>query len=477
MSEQEPDAVVVGSGPNGLSAAIVLAQAGRRVVLLEGNETAGGGLRTLELTLPGFRHDLCSAIHPLGVASPFLRSLDLAAQGVRWVHPSAPLAHPLDDGTAVLLSRSLTETCDGLGAEDGARYRRLLEPLTEDWQALLTDLLSPRGLIRHPVRHARFARVAARSARDWADEFAGKRARALLAGLAGHSAIPLEFRPSAAIGLLLAVLGHGVGWPFPRGGAQRLADGLAAILLGLGGRVATGRPVRHLDDLPEAGIKLLSVTPGQLLKLAADQLPRSYKRRLARYRYGPGAFKVDWALSEPIPWRAPECRQAGTVHLGGTFEEIAAAELDAWKGRPPRRPFVLLAQHSLFDPGRAPRGRHTAWAYCHVPHACGRDMTERLEAQVERFAPGFRDCILARSRLGPADMAALNPNLVGGDISGGANTLRQILARPFPRLDPYGTPLPGVFLCSSSTPPGGGVHGMCGYHAARSALEQVRPGI
>jgi phytoene dehydrogenase-like protein len=463
----------VGSGPNGLAAAIVLAQAGRGVTLYEASDTPGGGMRTGELTLPGFHHDLCSAIHPLGFASPFFRGLNLDAHGVRWIHPEAPLAHPLDDGSAIVLERSLSETAATLGPDE-ATYRRLLGPLVDGWDELADDLLAPIGIPRHPVRFSRFGLVGLRSARSLAGSFEGIRARALLAGLAGHSVIPLEMRSSAAIGLVLASLGHVVGWPFPEGGSQRLADGLISVLRSLGGEIVTERPVEALEDLPEGAIKLFSVTPRQLLEIAGDELPPRYRRRLTRYRYGPGVFKLDWALSDPIPWTAADCSRAGTVHVGGTFEEIAEAERDAWEGRVPERPFVLLAQQSLFDRTRAPEGKHTGWAYCHVPHGSDQEMTERIESQVERFAPGFRDCILARSVLGPAGLAALNANHIGGDIAGGANTLAQTLTRPFPRRDPYSTPIPGVYLCSSSTPPGGGVHGMCGYHAARSALGRSR---
>jgi phytoene dehydrogenase-like protein len=469
MSKSPRDAVVVGSGPNGLAAAIVLAQAGRDVTLYEASDTPGGGMRTAELTLPGFHHDVCSAIHPLAFASPFFRDLNLESHGVRWVHPEAPLAHPLDDGSAIVLEPSLSETAAALGP-DGEVYRRLLEPLVAGWDDLAADLLAPMGMPRHPVRFSRFGLLGLRSARSLAGSFEGVRARALLAGLAGHSVIPLEMRPSSAIGLVLATLGHVVGWPFPEGGSQRLADGLIAVLRSLGGEIVTERPVEALEDLPEGAIKLFSVTPRQLLEIAGDELPPRYRRRLSRYRYGPGVFKLDWALSDPIPWTAADCGRAGTVHVGGTFDEIAEAERHVWEGRVPERPFVLLAQQSLFDRTRAPEGRHTGWAYCHVPHGSDRDMTERIESQVERFAPGFRDCILARSMLGPAGLAALNANYIGGDIAGGANTLAQILARPVPKRDPYATPIPGVYLCSSSTPPGGGVHGMCGYHAARSAL-------
>ncbi len=476
MDHMDSDAVVVGSGPNGLAAAIVLAQAGRSVAVLEASDTIGGGTRTAELTLPGYRHDVCSAIHPLGVTSPFFRSLRLDDRGLSWVRPPSPLAHPLDGGTAVILQRSVDDTAADLGP-DGDAYGRLLRPLVDDWESVEADFLGPPGAPRHPLAFARLARHAAGSARSLVDRrFQGDRARALFAGLAAHAVIPLEMRPSAGFGLVLAILGHLTGWPFPRGGSGRLADALADVLRDLGGEIATSQPVRSLADLPAGATTLLSITPRQLLEIAGDQLPPRYRRRLSRYRYGPGVFKMDWALVEPIPWRARECGLAGTVHVGGTFEEIAAAEREVWEGKPPERPFVLLAQQSLFDPTRAPQGRHTAWAYCHVPNGCPDDMTERIEGQIERFAPGFRECILARSALGPGDMEARNPNYVGGDITGGANILRQVIGRPFLRRVPYSTPIPGVYLCSASTPPGGGVHGMCGYHAARSALKGHTPG-
>ena len=469
MSGSKRQAAVVGGGPNGLAAAIVLGQAGQNVALYEAAERVGGGLRTSELTLPGFRHDVCSAIHPLGFASPVFRGLRLEEKGVKWVQPAAPLAHPLDDGTAVMLERSIDETAAGLGV-DGAAYRRLVTPIVTGWESLAADLLSPPGLPKHPLRLARFGRAAVRSAQAVAKRFEGERARALLAGLAGHSVIPLSARPSASFGLVLAALGHSVGWPFPEGGSERLAEGLAAVLRELGGEIFTGRTISRLDELPEAEPILLSLTPRQFLELAGGRLPDRYRKRLARYRYGPAAFKLDWALSEPIPWKDPDSRRAGTVHVGGTFEEIARSELDAWEGRVAEQPFVLLAQQSRFDPSRAPEGKHTAWAYCHVPSGSRSDMTERIESQIERFAPGFRDCILARSALGPGELEERNANNVGGDITGGANTLFQTLARPFPGRNPYATPIPGVYLCSASTPPGGGVHGMCGYHAARTAL-------
>ena len=465
-----PDAIVVGAGPNGLAAAIVLARAGLSVRVLEAADAVGGGVRSAELTLPGFVHDVCSAIHPLGVASPFLRTLPLGRHGVEWVEPPAALAHPFDDGSVVLLERSPSATIATLG-EDERRWQRLFGPLVRDADSLLDDVLAPLHVPQHPLLLARFGARAPLPATAAARlSFRGTRARALFAGLAAHSMLPLERPPSAAFGLVLGLLGHAVGWPFPRGGSQRLSDGLASYLRALGGEIETGRRVESLAELGDARVVLLDVTPRGLLALAGDRLPERYRRRLEHYRYGPGVFKLDWALDGPVPWRSEKCRRAATVHLGATLEEIAASEAAPARGEVTERPYVLLAQQSLFDPTRAPAGRHAAWAYCHVPNGSGVDMTERIERQVERFAPGFGERILARSALGPADLERHNPNNVGGDINGGAASLSQLFTRPVARVSPYTTPLPGIFLCSASTPPGGGVHGMCGYHAARAAL-------
>ncbi len=461
------DAVVIGSGPNGLAAAILLARAGIRVTVHEGAAQIGGGARSEELTLPGFVHDVCSAIHPMAVASPCFEQFPLAERGLEWVHPESPLAHPLDDGTAVMLERSIDATARQLGA-DGAAWSRLMEPLADDWPELRVDLLAPLGIPQHPVAMARFGLHGLSSARSLAESlFRGPRARALFAGLAAHSVLPLETRPSAAIGLMLGLAAHTVGWPFPRGGAQRISDALAGCLRAVGVDIRTGSPV---TALPGEALTFCEVTPRQFLSLAGARLPEGFRRSLAGYRYGPGVFKLDYALSGPIPWRAPECARAATVHLGGTLEEIAE-----WEARFTGRPFVLLAQHTLFDPTRAPAGQHTAWAYCHVPNGATADYTDAIEAQVERFAPGFRRLILARHTLTPAALEARNPNLVGGDVNGGAANLSQIFFRPTRLL--YRTPLPGVYLCSASTPPSGAIHGMCGYHAVQAALSDLQRGV
>ena len=463
------DAVVVGAGPNGLAGAIALAGAGRGVTVFEGQPTIGGGCRSAELTLPGFVHDTCSTVHSLALASPFLSRLPLAEHGFEAVHPEAPLAHPLDDGTAVMLERSVAATAAGLGLDANA-YRRLFEPLVRQAEPLFRELLAPLRPPRHPLLLGRFGISAVRSADGFArSRFEGERARALLAGCCAHSMLSLRAPVSAAFGIVLAISAHAVGWPVARGGSQRLADALAAHLRSLGGTVETGRAVESLDDLDGFAPALLDVTPRQLLALASGRLPDRYRRALQRYRYGPGVFKLDWALDAPIPWTASEAARAGTVHLGGTLGEIAAAEQAVAESEHPERPFVLLVQPSLFDPTRAPAGRHTAWAYCHVPNGSTRDMTQAIEDQVERFAPGFRDLIAARSVMDSAEVQRRNPNYVGGDINGGLQDLRQLFTRPVPRAVPYSTPLPGVFLCSSSTPPGGGVHGMSGYWAARAA--------
>jgi phytoene dehydrogenase-like protein len=472
-----PTAVVIGSGPNGLSAAIALAEAGLDVTVHEEQETIGGGARSLELTLPGFVHDVCSAIHPMGEHSPFLRTLDLP---IEWVHPPTQVAHPLDDAPAVLLEQDVDATAEGLG-RDAHAYRELLSPLVEEWDAVEPVLLgplppSPRALARLAralgLRRAqKTARIALADARAVAEEhFETERARALFAGNASHSMLPLERRPSAGFALALMTLGHVFGWGFPRGGARRISDALAEHARGLGVEIVAGSLV---DELPGADVVMADVSPRELLRLARGRFPERYERALRRYRYGVGAFKIDWALDAPVPWRDERVGQAGTVHLGGTLDEISASEWAAWSGRHADRPFVLFAQHTRFDPTRAPEGKHTAWAYCHLPNGSSTPMLDRIEAQVERFAPGFRELILERSALGPAGLEAKNRNLVGGDLNVGAMDLGQLFTRPARKLVPYRTPLPGVYLCSAATPPGGGVHGMCGWSAARFALADL----
>ena len=462
------DAIVIGSGPNGLSAAIVLAEAARSVLVIEAQKTIGGGARSAELTRPGFLHDVCSAVHPLGIASPFFRTLPLDQHGLEWIQPPSPLAHPLDDGTAAVLHRSIEETSDDLG-EDGAAYQSMIAPMMADWARLEDAVLGPLKFPRHPIALSRFGIRALRPAAGLARNlFRTERARALFAGLAAHSVLPLEYPFSSAIGLVLAILGHVAGWPIPRGGAQRISEALAGHLRSLGGEVVTDWRVESLEELPPARAVLCDLAPRGLLKISGSRLPAGYRRALERYRYGPGVFKLDWALDGPIPWKAPDCARAATVHVGGTLEEIAAAERAPWQGTQIENPFVLVAQPSLFDPSRAPAGKHTAWAYCHVPNGTDSDMTSPIENQIERFAPGFKDLILARSARPPSVMQQHNANLVGGDIGGGAMTLAQLFLRPTRRM--YSTPTKGLYLCSSSTPPGGGVHGMCGYHAARAAL-------
>ncbi|HEX2912086.1 MAG TPA: NAD(P)/FAD-dependent oxidoreductase [Chloroflexia bacterium] len=473
FSKPEYDAVVVGAGPNGLAAAITLARTGLSVLVLEAKSTVGGGTRTQELTLPGFLHDVCSAIHPLGVGSPFFRSLPLEQYGLEWVYPSAALAHPLDDGSAILLERSIPVSGANL-SEDAEAYTHMLRPLAENWDKLAESILGPLRLPRHPLPLARFGLQALRSARGLARaNFKGERARAVFAGLAAHSFLPLEQPPSAAFGLVLGALVHATGWPFPRGGSQQIADALSGYLRDLGGEIVTDYPVETIKQIPPARAILFDITPKQLLRIAGDSLPSSYQQQLSRYRYGPGVFKLDYALDGPIPWRSNECLRAGTVHLGGTLEEIAAGERAVAQGRIPEKPFVLVTQQSLFDPTRAPTGKQTVWAYCHVPNGSTVDMTEIIERQIERFAPGFRELILARHKMNAVEMELYNSNYIGGDINGGIQDFFQLFTRPVARLVPYATPTRGLYICSSSTPPGGGVHGMCGYFAAQAALKTV----
>jgi phytoene dehydrogenase-like protein len=470
----EWDAVVVGSGPNGLAAAITLARAGCSVLVCEANATIGGGARSAELTLPGFLHDVCSAVHPLAAGSPFFNTLPLERFGLEWIQPEIPLAHPLDDGFAACLHRDIDFTAEQL-CGDSRAYRRLMKPLARDWQKLADEFLQPMlHLPRHPVALARFGLRAIFPTTFLAKSlFRHEPARALFAGIAAHSFLPLEAPVSSAFALVLGLAGHVVGWPIPRGGAQQITNALAAYLHELGGKIEVNRRVDSLNDLPKSRAILLDVSVWQFLQIAGQRLPSRYRRRLESFRHSPGIFKIDYALSSPIPWKAEACRRAGTIHLGGSIDEIAAAERDAFCGNIPERPFVLVAQQSLFDETRAPLGKHTLWAYCHVPFNCKIDMSDRVESQIERFAPGFRGCVIARHKTNAADLEKSNPNLAGGDINGGAANLMQLIARPVLSPTPYRTPLPGVYLCSASTPPGGGVHGMCGYHAARAALREV----
>jgi phytoene dehydrogenase-like protein len=465
-------ASVIGSGPNGLAAAIRLAQAGLAVKVFEAQPQPGGGVRTLPLTLPGFHHDFGAAVLPMAAGSPFFNTLPLADHGLEWIHSEAPLAHPLDDGTAVLLERNLSDAESSLGP-DGKSWRNLIEPFVEQWPQFAEDSLGP--LIRlphHPLLMARFAQHAFQSAQTLVrNNFQSPRTQALFAGLATHSFLALDQPLSAAIGLVLGIAAHAAGWPMPRGGAQSLTAALIAELQRLGGTIQTSHRINTLNQLDHNTLTLCDVTPSQLLSIAGDHLTPSYRRILTKYRYGPAAFKLDYALSSPVPWRAPECRRAITVHLGGTLEEISQSEHAVTHNQIPERPFVLLAQPTLFDPTRAPQHKHILWAYCHVPNGSTIDMTPRIEAQIERFAPGFRDCILARHISSPATLQSIDENLIGGDINGGASTLRQFFLRP--SLSNYATSAPNLYLCSSSTPPGGGVHGMCGFHAATLALHRI----
>ncbi|HEX6127414.1 MAG TPA: NAD(P)/FAD-dependent oxidoreductase [Candidatus Limnocylindria bacterium] len=471
------DAVVVGGGPNGLAAGIVLARAGRSVRLYEARDTVGGGCRSAELTLPGVVHDVCSAVHPLGRSSPLFRELGLERHGLEWIEPPVQIAHPLDDGSAALVYRDVEATAATFGNDHDARlYRRWLTPLVRDWDLIVSSLLGPirpLALARHPFALARFGLPALASAATLARRFRSPAARALFAGTGAHSFLPLTAPLGGGLGLALLVSGHAIGWPIPRGGSQRIADALASVLRELGGEITTGVEVRSLAELPEHRVAMLDVTPRQVLALAEDRLGGAYAAQLRRYRYGPAAFKLDLVLDGPIPWRNPEVGRAGTVHLGGRLEEVAASEAAVAEGRVHERPFVLLSQPSAFDPSRAPEGRHVVWAYCHVPNGWPGDATKAILGHVERFAPGFRDRIVAQHVLRPAELEAYNANYVGGDINGGLQHWAQFFTRPAVRWDPYSTPDPRIFICSSSTPPGGGVHGLCGLHAARSALRSA----
>lgn len=480
MPDTELDAVVIGSGPNGLAAAIELARSGASVRVLEAEDEIGGGTRSAALTLPGFVHDVCSAVHPMGILSPFFRRLPLEEHGLSWLRPAASVAHPLPDGDAVLLYRSLERTAAGLG-RDGPAYTRLVGPLLgssdESGHALLADVLAPLRIPDHPIQMLRFGLRAVFSANRLARLcFREERARALLAGCAAHSVLPLSQPLTAAMGVLFAITGHLEDWPVAKGGSRAIAQALGSYLTSLGGRIETGRRITRLDELPESRVVLFDTSPDQLSAIAGEALPPGYRRRLGRYRYGPGVFKLDWALDGPIPWRDPACLEASTVHVGGTLEEIYASERDMFRGRHSDRPYLIVCQQSQFDPSRAPEGQHVGYAYCHVPHGSAVDRTDAIESQIERFAPGFRDRILARHAMSAADFERYNPNYRGGAITGGVADAFQLFNRPVTRLDPYSTPNPRLFICSAATPPGGGVHGQCGYWAARSALARLRPG-
>ncbi|MCA9533823.1 MAG: NAD(P)/FAD-dependent oxidoreductase [Myxococcales bacterium] len=468
----EYDAVVVGSGPNGLAAAIRLAEAGAKVLVLEAKSTLGGGMRTAELTLPGFHHDVCSAAHPMGILSPYLRTLALAQHGLEWVQGEASVAHPFEDGPAVLLRRSLEATMAELGP-DAARYQKLVRPFLKDPHAFVRDALAPLRIPSHPLTMLRFGLLGMRSAVGLAGRFEGERAKALLAGCAAHSVLPLSKAFTGALGLVFLITAHVENWPVVRGGSQALANALVAHLRSLGGVLETERFVQRASDLPAAKVYLFDTSPDQVARIAEPALPGGYLRRLGKYRYGPGVFKLDWALSGPIPWKDPRCLTASTVHVGGTLGEVAAAEAAVWRGEHPERPFVLMVQQADLDATRAPHGQRTGYAYCHVPAGSNVDLTSVVEQQVERFAPGFRDLILARHVSRTHDMSAHNPNYVGGAVTGGVADIFQLFTRPVARLNPYSTPNPRVFMCSAATPPGGGVHGMCGYYAAEGALRRL----
>ena len=472
----ELDAVVVGAGPNGLAAALTLAAAGLSVHVIEGAATPGGGCRTAQLTGPGVRHDVCSAVHPLAVASPFFQWLDLERRlldrGSRLLHPEVAFAHPIAGDRAGAVERSLASTAAGLGA-DGRAWSKSFGPLADRLDAIVAPALSPlRSVPRRPLAAARFAPIAARSAKGLAARFDTAEARGLVAGVCAHAMLPLDRLPTGAFGALLTMLAHGVGWPVVERGSQSIVDVMTSTLADLGGAVTTGTWVQSLDELPPSRVVLFDLAPSQVASIAGDQLPPSYRSALRNFRYGPGVCKVDWTLSGPVPWTSEAARRAGTVHVGGTFEEVAAAEAEVCAGRHPDQPFVLVVQPSLVDATRAPAGKHVLWAYCHVPSGSATDMTERIEAQIERFAPGFRDLVVARATMTAAAEEAAHPNYIGGDINVGAATLRQTLFRPTVRWNPYTTPNPALFLCGSSTSPGGGVHGMCGMHAARSVLRK-----
>ncbi len=467
------DAVIVGSGPNGLAAGIKIAEAGFSVKIFEAKETIGGGLCSSEITLPGFTHDICSAIHPLGIASPFFNKLPLDNFGLKWIFPPISMAHPFDNGHAAILKNSILETAESL-EEDKQNYLNRVEALIKDWDLILENILSPVKIPSHPIALSRFGFYGIQPAELFIKKFfSGNSAKSLFAGAAAHSILALDEFITSAIGLVLLISGHKSGWPFPKGGSQKLANALSSYFKSLGGEIEASHPVYSLNDLPPSKTVLFDITPKQLLNIFKGRLPGYYKSQLEKFRYGPGVFKIDWALNAPIPFTSTECTKAGTVHIGGNFEEIIKSEHEISAGLHPEKPFVILTQQSLFDETRAPAGRHTAWAYCHVPNGSNLDMTERIENQIERFAPGFKDIIIGRHIISATDFEMYNSNYIGGDINGGMQDLRQLLTRPVIKLNPYSIPVKGYFICSSSTPPGGGVHGMCGYNAALKAIKFI----
>ncbi|WP_373522902.1 phytoene desaturase family protein [Aquiflexum sp.] len=473
MKKREYDAIVVGSGPNGLAAAIRMQQKGLAVLLIEGADTVGGGMRTKELTLPGFLHDVCSAIHPLAVSSPFLKTLPLDKFGLEWMEPEVLAAHPFDNGTAAYLYRSIDDTAVELGRDEKA-YRDLIQPIVRDWENLAVDFLGPMRIPKHPISMAKFGIKALRSANGLArSDFKTEKAKGLWAGMAAHSIQPLDKLTTSAVALVLLASGHHRSWPIPKMGSQSIANAMSAFFKSLGGEVQTGFYVRHINELPKAKAYLFDITPKQLMEIAGEEFSRLYKWQLSRFKYGMGVFKIDWALKEAIPFSAIKARLAGTVHLGNTLEEVTKSEKEIWEGKHPNHPYVLLAQQSIVDKSRAPEGSHTAWAYCHVPNGSRQDMTAIIEAQVERFAPGFRDIIIGTSTKNAMEMQDYNPNYIGGDINGGAMDITQLFNRPALRWSPYRTSSKGIYICSSSTPPGGGVHGMCGFHAAERVIKDL----
>jgi len=472
LEKRDFDAIIVGSGPNGLAAAIHLQQNGLSVLILEAKSEIGGGLRSAELTLPGFTHDICSAIHPLAVGSPFFQQLPLADHGLEYIYPEIAAAHPFDNGTAAVLKQSITETAELLGSDEQA-YLKLIQPIVTDWPNIAADVLGPLHYPKNPLAMAKFGLSALTSATHLAKRFKTEKAKGLLAGMAAHSMQPLSNLTTSAAALVLMTNGHLKGWPIPKGGSNRIANALASYFTSIGGKIETNTYVKSLEQLPSSHAMLFDVSPKQLLQIAGHQFSSLYRWQLERYRYGMGVFKVDWALDGLIPFKAEECKKAGTIHIGNTMAEITRSEQQTWDGQHPEKPFVLLAQQSVFDPSRAPEGKHTGWAYCHVTNGSKVDMTNVIENQIERFAPGFKDLILAKHTMSPAQMEEYNPNYIGGDINGGVIDIGQLFTRPALRWSPYKTSAKGIYICSASTPPGGGVHGMCGYNAAQKVLQDI----